>query len=89
MPLKSREYEERVKSMGFERATKWAMMEVIERHNMLERELRECGNQMLMMADLLSKVTDGAANMRAQFERFIRSNTVDEGQPTPSDDRVN
>lgn len=89
MPLKSREYEDRIKAMGFERATAWAMMELIERHNVLEKSVKEAGNQLLVMAELVSKVVDGTVTIREQVEGLIRQVNPNEDHPTPSDDRMN
>lgn len=85
MPLKGREYEERIQSMGFEKATAWATRELIERHNSLEKTLSECGEQLLEMIQVLDKVTDGTAMIRRKVEELSRRDKVDENHPNPSD----
>lgn len=86
MPLKSREYEDRCRAVGFEKGTQWAVSELIERHNMLERTLAECGQQLLSMTEILAKVTDGTVMIRQQVEALIRRDPIDESHPTPKDD---
>lgn len=85
MPLKSREYHDRIKSMGFEKATAWAVSETIERFNMLERDLKECAKQMLIITDILDNITTGAGMLRKKIEELDRRSKVDESHPTPND----
>lgn len=89
MPLKAREYEDRIKAMGFERATAWATMELIERHNAMEKDLKECGNQLLKVVTALGHVVDGSVMLREQVESLISRMNPNEDHPTPSDDRRN
>jgi Asp-tRNA(Asn)/Glu-tRNA(Gln) amidotransferase B subunit len=86
MPLRSREYEDRTKSVGFEKATAWAVSELIERFNMLERNVNECGNQMIDLIELFAKMVDGTAEMKQHIQALERRNQVDESHPHPSDD---
>jgi hypothetical protein len=85
MPLKSREYQDRIKSIGFERGTAWAVSELIERFNGLERDLKECGEQLLAMITVLDKITTGAGMLRQKIEELDRRSRVDETHPTPND----
>lgn len=86
MPLKSREYHDRINSMGFERATAWAVSETIERFNMLEKDLKECGQQLLVMVNVLDKITTGTGMLRQKVEELDRRGRIDESHPTPNDE---
>lgn len=89
MPLRSREYGERIASMGFEKATAWAMMELIERFNAVERDMKSLKEDTLVAAQLLNRIVDGALVLRSKVEELYRRDEVDESHPVPSDDRIN
>ena len=88
MPLKSREYHDRIKSMGFEKATSWAVSELIEVQNVLSKSVQENADMLLRMLTVLDKVTTGAGMIREKIEELSRRGKVDESHPVPSDDRV-
>lgn len=85
MPLKGREYEDRIRSMGFERATEWAVRELIERHNSHEKTLRECAEQLLEVIQILDRLAIGTLKLRAKVEALHKRDQVDESHPTPND----
>lgn len=87
MPMKAREYLDRINSMGFERATQWATIELIERHNILEKSLNESGTQLLEMVRVLDMISNGALVLRQKIEQMERSRKIDETHPVPADDR--
>lgn len=89
MPLRSREYEERIRTMGFERATAWAMMDTIERLSMLERDIKSLKEDTLVAAKLLNRIVDGALVLKRKVEELHRRDQVDESHPVPADDRIN
>lgn len=89
MALKSREYEDRIKRMGFEPATKSILMELIEQHNQLERTLVEFAVGFDKMQDIMA----GVVNMGHELKKtqdFINKQlgkNVPEDAPLPNDDR--
>jgi hypothetical protein len=85
MPLKSREYEDRIKSVGFEKGTAWAVSELIERHNMIDRDLKECGKQLLLVTQVLDKIVEGTGMIRKKVEELDRRGRINEDHPTPGD----
>lgn len=85
MPLKGREYEERIQSIGFEKATAWATRELIERHNSLEKTLGDCGNELMALMQAVEMLAVGTTAVRARIEEIARRDKINEDHPTPSD----
>lgn len=75
--------------MGFEKGTAWAMMELIERFNMLERDVKSLKEDTFTAAKLLDRVVDGTLVLRSKVEELYRRDQIDESHPVPTDDRIN
>lgn len=90
MAVKSREYEDAVKSQGFERATRRYMMELIEQHNVLEKTLVEFAQGFEQMQSILEGVVGMGTRLKEAHELVINRLGLNEniqGAPMPNDDR--
>jgi hypothetical protein len=90
MAVKSREYEDRIKSMGFERATRTMMMELIEQHNVLEKTLVEFALGFEQMQRILEGVVGMGTQLKEAHAMVISKlglkGDLDDA-PLPNDDR--
>lgn len=89
MALKSREYEDRVKSMGFERATRMTLMELIEQHNVLEKTLLDYAISHDKMMDIFQAVVGMGEQLKSVHQEIQAKlgKNVPEDAPFPNDDR--
>ena len=72
MALKGRNFEELVKSAGFERAVVMTLRELIEEHNQIEKLLIENSQNMNQMVDLIQNFTVVAENMKGAHDTVMK-----------------
>lgn len=90
MAIKSREYEDAVKSQGFETATRRYMMELIEQHNVLEKTLVEFATGFEQMQRILEQVVGMGSQLKEAHAMVISRLGLQENiqnAPMPNDDR--
>lgn len=90
MAVKSREYENAVKSQGFETATRRYMMELIEQHNVLEKTLVEFATGFEQMQRILEQVVGMGSQLKEAHTMVISKLGLKgelEDAPMPNDDR--
>lgn len=89
MALKSREYNNRIKSVGFEKATAWALTEVMEEVAQLEKNQIGFVEQLTQVINILDQFSMVTANMKDAFEKLSRRvDPLPDDMNRPTDDRV-
>lgn len=83
MALKGRYYEELIRNQGFERATQSVLRELIEQHNVLEKNLVEMAQGISKMTDILSSVVDMGSQLKNAHTDILKrmGNETDEDNP--------
>lgn len=85
MALKVRNFEELVRSAGFERALTMTVRELIEQHHQLEQNQLDIGMQLNQMTDLLQNFVQVAGNMKQAHQEMLKRLPPDDSIEIPGE----